>query len=96
MYAGDRIWNDSTQRVYDPRNLAWVGNDDMTALGPYLSGERPRASETVRVNYPNPQQAVLEVNLESPGLVILADVYYPGWELLIDGKLAPVYRLPTV
>ncbi len=27
----------------------------------------------------------------SPGLVILADVYYPGWELTIDGKPAPIY-----
>ena len=45
---------------------------------PYLSGKRPRPSETVKVTYPNPQQAVLEVTLESPGLVVLADIYYPG------------------
>jgi Bacterial membrane protein YfhO len=92
LYAGDRIWNDSTQRAYDPHNLAWVSQDDMVALGPYLSGARPRASESVKVTYPNPQQAVLEVNLESPGLVILADVYYPGWDLTIDGTHARVYR----
>ncbi len=24
-------------------------------------------------------------------MVILADVYYPGWELTIDGKPAPIY-----
>ena len=93
LHAADAIWNDATQRVYDPRNLAWVGNDDMVALLSYLSGERPRASEKVTVTYPNPQRAVLEVNLESPGLVILADVYYPGWELTVDGKPAPVYRV---
>ena len=96
LYAGDRFWNDSTQRVYDPHNLAWVGNDDMVALGPYLSGKKTRASETVKVTYPNPQQAVLEVNLDSPGLVILADIYYPGWELTIDGKAAPIYRVNGV
>ena len=39
------------------------------------------SSETVKVTYPNPQQAVLEATLDSPGLVVLADVYYPGWEL---------------
>ena len=60
---------------------------------PYLSGRTTGPSETVKVTYPNPQQAVLEVNLESPGLVILADVYYPGWELAIDGKPAPIYRV---
>jgi uncharacterized membrane protein YfhO len=35
----------------------------------------------------------LEVNRFSPGLVILADVYYPGWELMIDGKPSPIYRV---
>jgi uncharacterized membrane protein YfhO len=24
---------------------------------------------------------------------VLADVYYPGWELTIDGKPAPIYRV---
>jgi uncharacterized membrane protein YfhO len=45
------------------------------------------------VAYPSPQQATLEVTLDSPGLVILADVYYPGWKLAIDGKPAPIFRV---
>ena len=48
------------------------------------------------MTYPNPQQAVLEVTLDSPGLVVLADIYYPGWELTIDGKPAPIYRVNGV
>ena len=39
---------------------------------------------------------MLDVTLDSPGLVILADVYYPGWELTIDGKPAPIYRVNGV
>ena len=93
LYAADPIWNDATQRVYDPHDLAWVARTTCAEIRPYLSGQTPRPSETVKVTYPNPQQAVLEVNLESPGLVILADVYYPGWELTIDGKPAPIYRV---
>ena len=38
LHAGDQIWNDSTQRVYDPHNLAWVGNTDMVALRPLPLG----------------------------------------------------------
>ena len=45
------------------------------------------------MTYPNPQQAVLDVRLDSAGLIILADAYYPGWELLIDGRPAPIYRV---
>jgi uncharacterized membrane protein YfhO len=34
----------------------------------------------------------MEVTLRSPGLVILGDVLYPGWELTIDGKPAPIWK----
>jgi hypothetical protein len=98
LYAADPIWNwrDDSHRAYDPRRLAWVGRDDLTEMRGRLSGKTTRPSEKVDVTYPNPQQAVLEVTLESPGLVVLADIYYPGWELTIDGKPAPIYRVNGV
>jgi hypothetical protein len=93
LYNADEIWHDKTQVAYDPRKIAWVGNDDAPALSSYIPGHLPRPSETVKVTYRNPQEAVLEVNLESPGIVVLADVYYPGWKLTIDGKPATIYRV---
>ena len=45
------------------------------------------------MTYPSSQRAVLDVNLESPGLVILADVYYPGWVLTDNGESVPIYRV---
>ncbi len=96
LYAADRIWNNETHRAYDPHQLAWVGSDDLNELRPYLSGQRSIPSEKVTVTYPNPRQAVLEVTLDSPGLVVLADIFYPGWELKIDGKPATIYRVNGV
>jgi hypothetical protein len=93
LYASDGIWNDPRRRVHDPRNVAWVSADDVTKLRRYLSGQMTGPSEIVNVSYPSPQKALLEVSLDSPGLVILADVYYPGWELTIDDKPAPFYRV---
>jgi hypothetical protein len=93
LYAGDRIWNDPTQRAYDPHSIAWVSSDDIVALRPFLSGDKSRPSETVTIEYPDPQHAKLEVTLDSPGIVVLADVYYPGWKLTIDDKPAPLYRV---
>jgi Bacterial membrane protein YfhO len=93
LYAADRIWIDSTHYAYDPHKIVWIANDDLTELQPYLSGRPPRPSENVKVTYPDPQHAVLDVNLEAAGIVVLADVYYPGWELTIDGKPAPIYRV---
>jgi hypothetical protein len=93
MYADDPLWHDATKRAFDPRRVAWVDHDQRMALGPYLSGQPPRPTETVQVTYPTPQSAELEVSLESPGLVILADVVYPGWELTIDGRPASIYSV---
>src|SRR5262249_19706884 len=93
LYAGDLIWNDSTITPYDPRRLAWIDNNERPALGTFLNGAAPRSSETVKVTYPNPQCVELDAKLELPGIVVLADIYYPGWKLTIDGQPAKVYRV---
>jgi hypothetical protein len=93
LYAGDPIWHDPRRLVFDPRIFAWADRDAERELRPYLSGQSPRRSETVTVTYPTPQRAELAVAMESPGLVILADLDYPGWELTIDGRPAPIYRV---
>ena len=93
LYAADPLWNYAGHPVYDPHNLTWVSKADLGEIRGYLSGMQVTPSETVKVAYPSPQKTVLEVNLESPGLVILSDVYYPGWELTIDDIPARIYRV---
>ena len=93
LYARDLFWNDPALPLYDPRALAWVSQSDATQIMPKLSGRLSSKNETVKVSYPDPQRAILEVTLESPGLVILADVDYPGWQLTIDDVRAPIYRV---
>src|SRR5262249_51750081 len=93
VYASDPIWHDPRRLVFDPRIFAWVDREEEIVLRPYLSGQPPRPTETVTVAYPTPQRAELEVALDSPGLVILADLHYPGWELTIDGHPPPIYRV---
>jgi Bacterial membrane protein YfhO len=93
LYADDPLWHNPTMRAFDPRKLAWVNQEKRTELAPYLSGRPTGPTENVVVSYPSPDRAEIEASLESPGLVILADVYYPGWELTIDGKPAPFYAV---
>ena len=90
LYADDPIWHDSNQTAFDPHRLVWIDNDERMALRPYLTGAAPRSSETVKVTYPSPQRAELDVKLDTPGIVVLADVNYPGWKLTIDGQPAPI------
>ena len=73
--------------------MAWVNDTELAQITPKLSGRLPDKNESVNVTYPSPQRAILEVTLESPGLVILADMDYPGWQLTIDGARAPIHRV---
>ena len=92
LYGADPFWNDPNRVLYDPRTHAWLDTSDLRTLAGALSGMRALASETVTVTRHEPQRVELDASLDSPGLVILADVYYPGWTLTIDGRPAPIYR----
>ena len=93
LYDDDPIWHDSTLTRFDPHRLVWIAPEERLALSKFLSGSSPRPGETVKVSYPRPDRVEIEANLESPGIVVLADVYYPGWRLTIDGQPAPIYRV---
>jgi uncharacterized membrane protein len=93
LYARDPFWNDPTLTLFDPHTIAWVNHTEVAQITPKLSGRLPSKSESVEVSYPNPQRAILMVTLESPGLVILADMDYPGWQLTIDDEPAPIHRV---
>jgi uncharacterized membrane protein YfhO len=41
----------------------------------------------------NPSRVVIRAKMERPGVVVLGETYYPGWELTIDGKPAPILRI---
>lgn len=92
LFQNDQLWHDPSKPIYDPLQLAWVDSDKQRELAPYLLRGVPSANEKVAVISYSPQRVELEATLDRPGFVVLADVYYPGWRLTIDGKEAPVYR----
>ena len=69
-----------------------IETDDKEALKKFLSPTPVGTSESVAVVKHEPQRVELLASLDRPGLVILADAFYPGWRLTIDGKTAPIYR----
>jgi len=78
--------------VLDPRRFVELSSAQTAALGAFLPGSAPTASESVTIASYGPQRVELDARLERPGMVILADVDYPGWRLTIDGRDAPIYR----
>jgi hypothetical protein len=91
-FMNDPIWNEPDRPVLDLRQTALIEADDKEGLKGFLSPAPVGPSESVTIVEHGPQRVVLRATLERPGLVILADTDYPGWNLTIDGKPAPIYR----
>ena len=94
LYPEDAFWNGPEWTFRDPKEVAWIETDDPPSLADYLPGVPPQAGDSVRVvaEESSPQRVVLDAVLARPGLVILGDVYYPGWTLTVDGQAAPILR----
>jgi hypothetical protein len=92
IYMNDPIWSERGRTVLDLRLTALIETNDKESLKGFLSRTVVGAEESVRVVEHKPQRVELRASLERPGLVILADAFYPGWRLTIDGKPAPIFR----
>jgi hypothetical protein len=93
LSLGDRPGTEPHPPALDPlRTLAYVEADRRKELAEYLPGTHPRASESASITSYGPQRVEIDAVLDQPGLVVLADVDYPGWQLTIDDHSAPIYR----
>ena len=91
LYPNDPFWNDGVE-AFDPRTIAWIETEDAGSIRDSLSRAAPLPSEAPRIVRYEPQRVEIEVDLQTPGIVVLADVYYPGWTLTIDGQPATILR----
>lgn len=72
-----------TLTAIDPRRAAVVE-------GPGIPCGDPPGD--VRIVSYGPQEVLLEASLVRPGLLVLADTWYPGWEAEVDGAPTEVLR----
>jgi hypothetical protein len=62
--------------------------------GPHLSNGALEAQVTWRQRSPN--RLSLQVTLDKDGFLVLSQVFYPGWKLLLDGKLDRIWTADGV
>lgn len=69
---------------FDPRQTAFL--TDRLELPDAMQGQ-------ASVRYESPTRAVLDVQMQTPGLVVLADSWNAGWHAKLDGTSCPIYRV---
>jgi len=52
-----------------------------------------KANPVKKINFGNPNRVDLEINVTVPAMLVLTEVWYPGWEAAVDEKAAKVYRV---
>jgi len=68
---------------FAPERVAVVEN------GPLLHGEGKGRIELLRIE---PNRLELHVETDAPALLMLSEVFYPGWQAFLDGRPIPIYR----
>jgi hypothetical protein len=74
-------------REFDPRRTALleVAPDEMPRLP---GGEPPGEARIVAYG---PSSLIVETDARSDALLVLSEIYYPGWEAAVDGRRAPIH-----
>ena len=93
LYGGDFLWNSPNRQVQDLRSKAFIEIEDQGDVFKSLSFRGEDPSETAEIVADDDPRVVIEAQLESPGIVVLADVFYPGWELYVDDERATIYQV---
>ncbi len=76
---------------FDPAQEAVIEGDPPLAQLAALADGPPASGSTVRFSEYKDSQVRLQVETERPGLLVLADTYYPGWKAYVDGEETPIY-----
>ena len=74
---------------FDPRDTVILEEEPELAQEVRLGGPNA-ATATIRAY--EPERVVIDVEQRQPGLVVLSDLYFPGWRAFVDGAEARVYR----
>jgi len=59
----------------------------------WYSGTSPSAGSEAYIETYQPNRVVIKARSEGPGILVLSDVYYKGWQAYVDREPARIYRV---
>jgi hypothetical protein len=97
LYQGDELWFDPSKELgkLDPavEAVVEVPVSERPEVLRFAPGGAPSERERCRIVEYSPQRVVIEVQAERHGILILADVYFSGWRVSVDGRPRKIWRV---
>ncbi|MDT7541207.1 MAG: hypothetical protein QOE33_1111 [Acidobacteriota bacterium] len=74
---------------FDPRRTALL--EDAPDELPQLPGGELASGSDARVVAYEPSRVVVETNAQTPTLLVVSEMFYPGWEATVDGRAERIH-----
>jgi hypothetical protein len=65
-------------------------------VDPHHPGASPAPAQPAVVLFPSATETIIRAHADAPSLLVLADVFYPGWHADVDGREVPIIRASLV
>jgi len=72
--------------LFDPKKLAILEEKPGWTL------DNPSLFQEAEVTFYSPNKIVVQANLSSPGLLVLSELWYPGWQAYDNGQGVKIHR----
>lgn len=76
---------------FDPWKEALLEEEPGGEVRGLLKGKGTRGQPAQILSY-QPEEVILESQSDEAGLLILTDIFYPGWQAEVDGNRVPILR----
>ncbi|MEJ2557740.1 MAG: YfhO family protein [Anaerolineae bacterium] len=75
-------------------NAAWV--KQLAALADLAAQSVVAKEYSATVTHYTPDRIEVEAQLRKPGLLVLSEIWYPGWQVVVDGQVQPLEQVAGI
>src|SRR5262249_39272738 len=89
----DQFYARMDDGTFDPARMAAVSSPPPADLPVGASSPSSETTSIRAADGANPNDIRVNVDLAQPGLLVISNVWYPGWSAVVDGRAQPVERV---
>jgi hypothetical protein len=87
---------DWESRVQDPREVAWIEHPDPAQVAALQAPAADPISDRCQIVRYEPDRVEIDVETSARGVMVLADLFFTGWKVTVDGNPAEILRVNRI